>query len=282
MTLTAETIARSRSFSRRVPAPAASRGDELGQLARTFNEMLGELEASYMAQQRFMADAAHELRAPLTVLRGNLELLERIPDMPEEDQQAAIVSLHEQARRVARLVDDLLLLARSDVGQTLRQQPVELHEIVTSAVADVRSLPDGKRVSLRALAPVTLTGDGERLRQVVTALLDNARKYTPKDTAIQVSLEAGRDEADLRIADEGPGIPPDELPHVFERFYRGDRARASDPGGAGLGLAIARAKVEEQGGDIGIQSAEGVGTTITIRLPLTKPRAVAARPAEAT
>ncbi len=268
MVRTAESIARSHNFSRRVPAPAVARGDELGELARTFNEMLEALEASFTAQQRFMADAAHELRAPLTILRGNLELLERVHDMPDADRQIALASLHAQAKRVSGLVDQLVLLARSDVGQTLRHEAVDLHEVVTTAVADVRTLPDGGRVSLDALAPVTVTGDADRLRQVITGLLDNARKYTTPDCQIHVSLQQNRGEALLTVADDGPGIREADLAHVFERFYRGSQARASAPEGAGLGLAIAKAIIEQHEGQISIESGTGNGTTVTIRLPV--------------
>jgi signal transduction histidine kinase len=271
MVRTAESIARSHNFSRRVPAPAAVRGDELGELARTFNEMLEALETSFAAQQRFMADAAHELRAPLTILRGNLELLDRVPDMPDEDRRIALASLHEQAKRVSRLVDELLLLARSDIGGTLREQTVDLHEVVTTAVADLRAMPDGARVSLDTLEPITLTGDSDRLSQVITGLLDNARKYTPAESRIHVSLERRRGEAQIAVADEGPGIQPADLAHVFERFYRGSQARASDPGGAGLGLAIARAIVEQHQGRIEIESDPTAGTTVTIHLPIETP-----------
>ncbi len=268
MVRTAESIARSHNFSRRVPAPAAVREDELGELARTFNQMLEALETSFTAQQRFMADAAHELRAPLTILRGNLELLDRVPDMPDEDRQVALASLHEQAKRVSRLVDELLLLARSDIGQTMREQVVELHEVVTTAVADLRALPDGARVSLDTLEPITITGDTDRLRQVITGLLDNARKYTAPDSHIHVSLEQRRGEAVITVSDEGPGIREEDLAHVFERFFRGSHARASDPGGAGLGLAIARVIIEQHQGHIEIESDPATGTTVTIRLPI--------------
>ena len=268
MVHTAESIARSRNFSRRVPEPAASRGGELGELARTFNEMLEALEASYTSQQRFMADAAHELRAPLTVIRGNLELLERVEDMPEADRAEALASLHDQSKRVSRLVDELLLLARSEVGPALHHEPVDLHEVVTRAVADARILADGDRVTLDALTPITVTGDAGRLAQVVAALLDNARKYTPPRASIHVALEERRGEAVLRVMDEGMGIPQDELPHLFERFYRGSRARAGEPEGAGLGLAIAKAIVEQHEGHIEVESAPGRGTTVTIRLPI--------------
>jgi len=270
MTHTAEAIARSRNFSRRIPLPTASGSDELGELARTFNEMLQALEASFTAQRRFMADAAHELRAPLTVLRGNLELLERVYDMPEEERRAALESLHNQSRRVSRLVDELLLLAQSDVGQTLREEPVELHEVVTNVVGDMRALPGGGRIKLDDLTPIIVTGDGGRLRQLVSGLLDNARKYTPSDSQIHVSLSERRGQAVLVIADNGPGISSEDLAHVFERFYRGEHARSIDPEGAGLGLAIARAIVEQHQGDISVESMPGHGVTVTIHLPVAR------------
>ncbi len=181
MTRTARAIAASRGFSRRVPEPA--RRDELGELARTFNEMLASLEEAYRAQRRFVADAAHELRAPLTAIQGNIELLARVPDMPSGDRAEAMSYLDREAARLARLVNELLTLARADAGQRIERRPVELDEVVLEGVAEMRAVSHGERLAVDAAEPVAVSGDRDRLKQLVLILLDNALRYTPDDGA---------------------------------------------------------------------------------------------------
>ena len=268
MTQTAHTIAASRGFSRRVPEP--QRQDELGQLARTFNEMLGSLEEAYRAQQRFVADASHELRAPLTAIQGNIELLARFPEMPADEREEALTYLESESRRLSRMVGELLTLARADAGQTLERRTVELDAVLLEAVTEMRRLSAHHRVAVDDVEPISVEGDRDRLKQLVLILLDNALKYTPEAGQVRISLGRSGGLATLAVRDDGIGIPAEALPHVFERFYRADPARGRDPGGTGLGLSIARWIVEQHGGEISIQSTVGSGTTVTASLPFTE------------
>ncbi|OGT27924.1 MAG: hypothetical protein A2Z17_04085 [Gammaproteobacteria bacterium RBG_16_66_13] len=269
MTQTARAIAASRGFSRRLEEPA--RKDELGRLARTFNEMLASLEEAYRSQQRFVADAAHELRAPLTAIQGNVDLLARMPDMPADERAEALAYLDGEARRLSRIVGELLTLARADAGQTLERRPVELDRVLLDALAEVRPLAADHRLELSHFEPVTVDGDADRLKQLLLNLMDNSLKYTPPDGHVIVELRRSASEVVLTVRDTGVGISPADLPHVFERFYRADPARSRDPAGTGLGLAIVRWIVDQHEGDISVDSAVGHGTTVTVRLPLSVP-----------
>ncbi|MHB1134289.1 MAG: sensor histidine kinase [Chloroflexota bacterium] len=267
LTSIAAAIARSRNFGRRVPVRETAR-DELGRLAATFNEMLVSLEQAYRAQQRFVADASHELRAPLTAIQANLELLERRPDMSGEDRQEAVTEASREARRLAQLVADLLALARADAGVALRQQQVELDGLVMEQLGAARQLVQSQRLVVDALEPVVVAGDPDRLKQLVLILIDNALKYTPAGGSVSVALRSADGTATLAGRDTGLGIAPEELPHVFQRFYRADPARARDPGGSGLGLAIAKWIVEQHGGAVSLASEPGKGTTASVTLPV--------------
>ncbi|HEY8487613.1 MAG TPA: HAMP domain-containing sensor histidine kinase [Thermaerobacter sp.] len=265
LTETARAIAASRDLSRRVQAAGR---DELAMLAATFNEMLDSIEAAYRLQQRFVADASHELRAPLTAILGNLDLLRRRPDLPPEEQAQALAEARNEAERLSRLVADLLSLARADAGVPLAIKPVDVDVVVLEAFQEARRLAKGQELVLEPLEPVRIRGDADRIKQLLLILLDNAIKYTPAGGRIVLGLEAAGDGgAVLTVADTGVGIPPADLPHVFERFYRADPARSRDPGGTGLGLPIARWIVEQHGGSIDIASTPGRGTTVTVRLP---------------
>lgn len=265
LTETARAIARSRGFGRRVPVGTPR--DELGRLAATFNEMLASLEHAYQAEQRFVADASHELRAPLTAIQANLELLQRQPDMTPADRREAVGEAGRETHRLARLVADLLALARADAGVSLRRQPVELDRVVLDAFGEARHLAQGQRIALDGLEPVLVQGDPDRLKQLVLILLDNAVKYTPPDGGVTLGLRRDAARAQVRVCDTGIGIPPEDLPHVFDRFYRADPARTRDPGGSGLGLPIARWIAEQHGGAVMLSSAVGRGTTATVDLP---------------
>jgi signal transduction histidine kinase len=269
MTQTARAIAASRGFSRRLEEPA--RKDELGRLARTFNEMLASLEEAYRSQQRFVADAAHELRAPLTAIQGNVELLARMPDMPADERAEALAYLDGEARRLSRIVAELLTLARADAGQTLERRPVELDRVLLDALAEMRPLAEDRRLELTSFEPVMVNGDADRLKQLLLNLLDNSLKYTPPDGRISVELARSPSEAVLTIRDTGVGISREDLPQIFERFYRADPARSRDPAGTGLGLAIVRWIVDQHEGEISVDSRVGQGTTVTVRLSLLLP-----------
>jgi signal transduction histidine kinase len=262
-------IARSRDFSERVPV--GKKQDELGRLAATFNEMLAALERAYKAEKRFVSDASHELRAPLTAIQGNLELLERHPDAPAADREEAVGEASREARRLSQLVADLLALARADAGSALRRQKVELDRIVLETLTTARHLSGGRDVELAALEPALVKGDPDRLEELFLILLDNAIKYTPAGEQVIVNLCLHDGTAEVTVRDTGVGIAPDDLPKVFERFYRADPARTRDPGGTGLGLPIARWIAEAHGGEIELRSKPGQGTTVTVRLPLLRP-----------
>ena len=272
LTNTAAEIALSREMERRVPV--GNRQDELGRLASTFNSMLSSLEAAHRAQQRFVSDASHELRAPLTIIQANLEFVERSTDLPPAEREAALNEAGREVRRLTQLVADLLALARADAGVALQQQPVELDRVLLDAVSDARHLARGQRLVVAGIEPLVVQGDVDRLKQLALILLDNAVKYTPEGRAVSVELGNHSGWAELEVRDEGIGIPVEDIPHVFERFFRADPARSRDPGGTGLGLPIARWIAEQHGGTITLTSEVGKGTDVLVRIPIDR-RAVA-------
>lgn len=251
--------------------PDTSQRDELGELARTFNEMLGSLEEAYAAQQRFVADASHELRTPLTAVCGNLELLRtRADQLPSDEKNALVEAASEEAERMARLVANLLALARADAGQRLPHKLVELDRVLLDVFQQARVLARDVKLSLIELDQLAVLGDADQLKQLLLALVDNALKYTPSGGTVALGLRREGDEAVLEVRDTGIGIAPADLPHVFERFYRADKARSRDAGGTGLGLSIARWIAHEHGGEIVVESQIGRGSTFAVRLPQAK------------
>ncbi len=268
LTDTAGQIARSHDFGHRVPV--LMRKDELGLLGATFNGMLSSLEEAYEAQRRFVSDASHELRAPLTAIQANLELLERYPTMAEDERREAIGEASREAQRLARMVGDLLALARADAGVALRRDPVALAEVVREAFEQARHLARGQRLSLNGVEPLTVVGDRDRIQQLLLVLLDNALKYTPSDGEVRIGVRRVGATAEVSVVDTGIGISSEDLGRVFERFYRADPARGRDTGGTGLGLPIARWIAQQHGGDVMLDSAPGRGTVATVRLPLSE------------
>ncbi len=266
MTQTAQTITVSQDLTRRIDMPAHR--DELGRLAATFNEMLASIETAYHTQQRFVADASHELRAPLTAIQGNLELLHRHQSMPEAEREEALSEVTREANRLSRLVADLLALARADAGVPLKHRLLDLDEVVLDAFREARQLSQGQTLTLDPFETIQVIGDEDRLKQLVLILLDNALKYTPANGSITLGLQRLETGSKITVRDTGVGIPPGDLPHVFERFYRADPARGRDPGGTGLGLPIARWIVEQHGGKITLESQPGQGAIATVYLPL--------------
>ncbi|GCE03425.1 sensor histidine kinase [Dictyobacter aurantiacus] len=262
----AQTITFSRDLSRRIAAPMHH--DELGRLAATFNEMLVSINTAHQTQQRFVADASHELRAPLTAIQGNIELLRRKPEMPDIDRAEALIELEREAARLSRLVADLLILARADAGIALKHCPLDLDLLVLDAFRETRYLAHGQTLQLAPFEPVQIEGDEDRLKQLLLILLDNALKYTPVGDQVTLGLCRHGCEVDMLVRDTGIGIEPEVLPHVFERFYRADPARSRDPGGTGLGLSIAQWIVEQHAGKIWLESQPRQGTLVTVRLPL--------------
>lgn len=263
LTSTAATIAATGHYHERVPAP--DRNDEIGQLATTINGLIATVERTLGQQRQLLADTSHELRSPLTVVLANLNLLRRSLDQHERD--LSVDEATAEAQRMRRLVNDLLLLARVDAAQTIARTPVQLdrlvEEIVVIATRQTPAYP--MRASVE---PVVVIGDRERLTQVVRNLLENAVHHTPVGTAIDICLRRIDGVAELSVADSGPGIAPEDLPHIWDRFYRVDKARSRAQGGSGLGLAIVKYIAEAHGGGAIASSEVGKGTTFTIRLPL--------------
>lgn len=266
MTEAADSIARSRDLSRRIAVPHHQ--DEIGRLARTFNAMLTSIASAYATQQRFVSDASHELRAPLTAIQANLELLRRHPEMPAADWDEALAEAERESSRLGRLVADLLVLARADAGVPIKHAQVDLDNVALEAIRTARTLARGQVVTLDVFEPAQVQGDEDRLKQMLLILLDNALKYTPAGGTVTVGLSRREDAAELIVRDTGVGISERDLPHVFERFYRADLGRSRDPGGTGLGLPIAQWIVHEHDGTLALTSTPGQGTTATARLPL--------------
>lgn len=262
-------------LSRRVPN--TERTDEIGVLARSFNQLLERLERLFQTQQRLLADVSHELRTPLTAIRGNVDLMRRMGDADPESLEI----IQEEIERMTRLVGDLLLLARADAGGLpLEKKKVELDNLLFEVYRQVRLLDKSVEVKVTEVDQVCMMGDVDRLKQLLLNLISNAIKYTLDGGAVSVSLSKKNGWAYLKIADTGMGIPAEDLPYIFDRFYRVDKARAraqSGQGGAGLGLAIAKWIAQAHGGNIDVTSEVGEGTTFTIILPIlveTKPTAI--------
>ncbi|MEA3245658.1 MAG: HAMP domain-containing sensor histidine kinase [Gemmatimonadota bacterium] len=255
-------IARTRAFGRRLP-PGSER-DELGRLSTTFNLMLGSLESAYNAQASFVADASHELRAPLTAIQGSIDIARdpRLGDAGVRDR--ALGDASGEASRMARLLADLLALARADAGMALASNPVELDRVVMDVLGEARHLIHGQHLVLGNVTPSTVWGDRERLRQLALILVDNAIRYTPSGGRITVSVGQRDDAIVLTVSDSGIGIATADLPRIFDRFFRAQLARAHDPGGTGLGLAIGRWIADLHGATIAVESRPGEGTTFAV------------------
>lgn len=244
--------------------------DEVGRLAATFDRMLDRLQAAFEHERRFTADVAHELRTPLTALKGRIGVIRSRPRTVAE-HESALDDLEQEVDRLIRLSADLLLLARLDQGRLPWQpQPVDLSELLHVVAEQALPLAEARGVNLTDETPVGLSimGDPDYLVRLFLNLVDNAVKYTPSGG--RVLLRAGREAktAWVAVSDTGPGIAPEHVPHLFERFYRVDEARSRNSGGAGLGLAIAYEIARWHGGTIEVQSEPGRGTTFTVHLPV--------------
>src|SRR5689334_1673686 len=255
---------------------------EVGRLGAAFDTMLDRIESSFVAQQaaldekarsedrlrRFVSDASHELRTPLTAVRGYADLYRTGGLSDPADLDRAMDRIGTESRRMAVLVDDLLLLARLDQGRPLRADVVDLTRVVREAVEDARAVEPGRPIGGERAEGVLVTGDEDRLRQVVGNLLANVRVHTPAGSPVEVDLRAVDRTAELRIADHGPGIDREHAPHVFDRFYRTDPARSRDRGGSGLGLSIVASITHALGGRLWHEATPRGGATFVIQLPL--------------
>lgn len=241
--------------------------DELGELIATFNDMLSCLESTFRRHREFLADASHELRGPLMVIRGNLDLLRQ--DLPIQEREESVREAVEEAERMSRLLSDLLFLAKNDAQLAMEWLPVDLSLVVLESLDRAASVDAGSHVLVVTHnEPSLVRGDRERLGQMLWNLLQNALRYTPGGGEITVSLRRHRAVAELVVADTGIGIPPEHQLRIFERFYRVDRTRSRENGGTGLGLAIVKQVAEAHGGQVRVRSRPGEGSIFTVTLPL--------------
>lgn len=243
--------------------------DEVGRLARTFDEMIARLEEGLRRQRQFTADASHELRTPLTAIKGQVEVaLSR--DRDAQTYRDVLRAVNEESDRLIRTAGSLLVLARADAGGTpLSQERLELGALVAAVAEQVAPAAEAKGVRLEVAdgPPAQIFADEDLLIQMLLNLLDNAVKYTDPGGEVRVEWTVGEGAAELSVRDTGAGIAPEHLPHVFDRFYRADPARSRAAGGAGLGLSICRWIAQAHGGTIAVESTPGEGSTFTVRLP---------------
>jgi two-component system, OmpR family, sensor kinase len=265
--------------------PGADQPTEVGNLAAALNAMLdrlqtsseereqtlSELRSSEARMRRFVADASHELRTPIAATAAYAELFEQGARDHPEDLDRAMSGIRRETGRMAGLVDDLLLLARLDEHRPLAEEPVDLTEVVFAAIDAAKTLEPGRPIRVRIGDVLTVRGDAGRLRQVVDNLFANVRAHTPADTECEVELTADGDDAVLKVTDAGPGVDPDDLTHLFDRFYRVDDARTRSTGGSGLGLAIVDAIVQAHKGSITARNVDPHGLALTVRIPFEPP-----------
>jgi two-component system OmpR family sensor kinase len=270
-------ITRADDLSRRIPHLGPP--DEVGQLAGAFNEMLERLESIFRAQQRFVADVSHELRTPLTTIRGNIDLLRRMGGA----DLASLDAIQDETNRMVRLVGDLLMLARADAGHLpIAHEPVEIDVVLIEVAQQARVLA-GEQLDIDVECPTSeytepliVLGDADRLKQLLLNLADNAIKHTPDGGSVSLCIIRNDGWVRVTVTDTGAGIPPEDLPHIFGRFYRAEKSRwrkpssnQASPGiGAGLGLSIARWIAEAHHGRIEVQSELGKGSAFHVWLPL--------------
>lgn len=268
----AQDIVQDEELSRRLPTNQPV--PELNLWAEAFNTALDRLEEILQQQRRFLADVSHELRTPLTIIRGQAQLMRRTGQYDPE----AVADIEKEAERLSRLVEDLLFLARAEAGALpLRREPVDLDALLLEVVRQSRVLAErkGLHLALAHLEPLPVVGDPDRLTQALLNLVSNAVQYTPPGGEVQIGARREGDWALVWVRDTGPGIAAEDLPHLFERFYRADRARTRRGSrGFGLGLSIVHWIVDAHGGYVTVRSREGQGATFTIALPLDPERMV--------
>lgn len=266
ITLTANRIVSAQDLGQRLPISAAN--DELNRLSQTINHMLARLDNIFQAQVRLSADISHELRTPLTIIRGNVNTLHRETTPPEERVEA-FAAINSSLDRMTRLVSDLLLLSQADAGMALNKQPLDLDGVILEVFQEAHALSADVQLKLGHADQASVSGDADRLKQLLINLIDNAIKHTPAGGCVTLAVYAETDQVRVSVADTGAGISPEDLPHVFDRFYR---AKGQNRKGSGLGLAIARWIAEAHGGTLTVESQPGLGSTFTLRLPLASAR----------
>jgi two-component system, OmpR family, sensor kinase len=270
------------ALSMRLDTPSTD--DEIGHLALSFNQMVAQLESAFKRQKQFVADVSHELRTPLTALSGSLEMLLIGADRGDSQALRRLArGMYSEVQRMQRLVEDLLALTRLDEGKmVLAEDTIDIQTVIEKVYDQAQQLAHGQEIRTEIAPDIPLVrADADRLQQVLLNIVDNALKFTPADGCVELSAyREGRTAVIIEVQDNGEGIAPEALPHVFDRFYRADPARSrlrQSVSGNGLGLAIAKELIEAQGGAISMSSAPGQGTTVTIRL-----RAIPAVPAPRT
>ncbi len=282
METTAESIAAGNLTER---VPGENNKTEVGRLARTLNVMLARIESAFSARlaserrlrasearlRRFVADASHELRTPIAAISAYAELFGRGASEQKADLERLMGGIRTETSRMEQLVADLLILARLDEGRPMERRSVDLVALCAEAVHTASTVGPDWPVTFHASRPIEVEGDATSLRQVIDNLLGNVRAHTPPGTGVQVSVEPEGEGAVITVADDGPGMEPDEAAHIFERFYRSDPSRSRSNGGAGLGLSIVSAIVANHGGTVSAEGRVGVGTTFTVHLPPVPP-----------
>ncbi|MBT4512305.1 MAG: HAMP domain-containing protein [Chloroflexi bacterium] len=264
ITATAETIEKSSDLGRRVGYTGPK--DEIGHLAATFDHMIDHIDRVFKSQKDFVADASHDLRSPLTVFQGNLDLLKR--NLNAEDRQESLDAMGREIEKMSAIVNDLLLLAEIESGPVNQDQAVNLKEILLEGLRQAQRSAGKNSVIEGTIEEISIKGNPHRISQLLANLIDNAIRYTPEEGTITLSLLRDGDWARLEIMDNGIGIPPEHLPHLFDRFYRVDRARSRAGSGTGLGLAIVKGIAEQHGGKVTLISEPGKGSTFTVWLKL--------------
>ena len=265
----------SKNLGLRVPQPATH--DELGQLVETINGMIERLEKSFKQIQQFTADASHELKTPLTILKGEAELALRKERKPEEYRQYLESSL-EEVNRLSRLVQDLLILSKADMGRlTLQKEPLNLVALTDACCEQCKFLGEGKNIRLvfnhSQEAGVWVMGDPYRLKQLFYNLIENAIKYSNDGGTVEITTGSNGQYANVSIKDEGLGISKEDIPYIFDRFYRVDKSRSREAGGTGLGLSICKWIAEAHQGKITVESEPGTGSCFTVWIPKYEPDA---------
>lgn len=249
--------------------PTRLGNDELSDLGTAFNVMADHLQQSERLRRDMTADLAHELRTPLAVMRGNLEaMVDGVYPLDAEHIKPAL----DQVNLLARLIEDLRTLAMAEAGQLrLVKRPTDLSALISNTLTSFEAPASSQQITLRsdiASDLLSIEIDPDRIQQTLAILISNALRHTPASGTITVKAHHDTDRVLIEVTDSGAGIPPEDLPHVFERFYRADKSRSRESGGSGLGLAIAKSIVEAHGGSIGVTSEVGQGTTMTIKLPI--------------